>query len=246
MMIEQEYRQALVCLEIGKGKKNLPLVLQINDDNTDAGIEGKVVEDVNTNTAYVWFEPTNCPSDWWINFNAWAVKTNHYDLIHDDDWEYTSSRIHKGWADAFERIRGFIHTIPDLIDPQISNIIITGHSLGAAMATLCSLYMKKHFPKYDYQVYLFGSPKVGNESFINIQHLYVPRTYNFQYRDDLVTKVPYSWLVIVTWCLYKKTGNVLHLGPKQKWYRFLIGRLGQDHHWSDYYNAIKKELERYI
>lgn len=41
-------------------------------------------------------------------------------------------------------------------------MVTTGHSLGAAMAVICALSMKLHFPKLKIQIHNFGQPRVGN------------------------------------------------------------------------------------
>lgn len=43
---------------------------------------------------------------------------------------------------------------------------VIGHSMGAAMATLCSLDLKFRLqPSPDVRIYTFGSPRVGNDIF---------------------------------------------------------------------------------
>ena len=39
-------------------------------------------------------------------------------------------------------------------------ILITGHSLGAAVATLCAVCMRKEYLDIDVQLVTFGSPRV--------------------------------------------------------------------------------------
>ena len=72
-------------------------------------------------------------------------------------WE-SGGRVHRGFAQAL------LATWP-LIAPLLENVEqtlgFTGHSLGAALATLAA---SKHRPT---QVYTFGSPRVGNAAFTN-------------------------------------------------------------------------------
>eukprot|EP00592_Proboscia_alata_P006484 CAMPEP_0194357144 /NCGR_PEP_ID=MMETSP0174-20130528/4668_1 /TAXON_ID=216777 /ORGANISM="Proboscia alata, Strain PI-D3" /LENGTH=292 /DNA_ID=CAMNT_0039127045 /DNA_START=799 /DNA_END=1677 /DNA_ORIENTATION=- len=45
------------------------------------------------------------------------------------------------------------------------NIVMTGHSLGAAMATMCAARYAIHFPMINVSCHVFGSPRVGGVSF---------------------------------------------------------------------------------
>lgn len=44
-------------------------------------------------------------------------------------------------------------------------VITTGHSLGAAIATLDAMYLKLHMPSLDVKNRVFASPRVGNFAF---------------------------------------------------------------------------------
>ena len=46
-----------------------------------------------------------------------------------------------------------------------SSMLITGHSLGAALSTLCAYDMKFALPSIDIYLYNIGSPRVGNTAF---------------------------------------------------------------------------------
>lgn len=65
---------------------------------------------------------------------------------------------------------GYQHTLhPDY------KIVITGHSLGAAMARITQYFfiLLKQFPNATYEVYTYGEPRVGNKyfaDFINYQN----------------------------------------------------------------------------
>lgn len=44
-------------------------------------------------------------------------------------------------------------------------LYVTGHSMGAALAHLCAMYMQYMFALEDVRVFTFGSPRVGNTAF---------------------------------------------------------------------------------
>ena len=82
-------------------------------------------------------------------------------------------RVHFGFNRAEKSIRGDILMLVRKFHP--ANIIIFGHSLGAALATLCAIdiqYNTGIAPR----VYLSGSPRVGNRAFRNSYNRRVPDT----------------------------------------------------------------------
>ncbi len=72
-------------------------------------------------------------------------------------WDRNEVGIHKGFRKALD-------SVWDEIEKELSQlacpIFYTGHSLGAALATLAAA---RYAPR---AVYTFGSPRVGNEAFI--------------------------------------------------------------------------------
>jgi hypothetical protein len=68
--------------------------------------------------------------------------------------------VHRGFYNTFLKI------YPDIrehLDGLEKKIFLTGHSLGAALAVLCSAYFKHLNPT----LVTFGSPRVGAKSFTN-------------------------------------------------------------------------------
>ena len=104
----------------------------------------------------------------------------------------------KVWATASDTV-GMVHTgfkqeldklweqVTDCVISMPSNqIVVTGHSLGAAMATLCASRLTQ--AGYDVHLYTFGSPKVGDASWA--KQFNGVNAYRFVNNNDLVTQVP--------------------------------------------------------
>ena len=131
--------------------------------------------------------------------------------------KYSHGKVHEGfekevdklWAD----IRGYV--IKQLKDRKL---IITGHSLGASMATIIAARLKTTGWNVN-GLYTYGSPRVGNESFkksLDVQH------YRFVNNSDDVTKIPfYHWGYRHHGDLrYINSDGVVQLGT-DVWKRFL-------------------------
>ncbi|XP_065864322.1 phospholipase A(1) DAD1, chloroplastic-like [Euphorbia lathyris] len=90
-----------------------------------------------------------------------------------------------------EMIREEITKILQLYPDEPLSLTITGHSLGAALATLTAYDIKKTFKHAPLTTVIsFGGPRVGNRSFrqhLEKQETKVLRIVN---SDDLITKVP--------------------------------------------------------
>jgi hypothetical protein len=120
------------------------------------------------------------------------------DLADDADFlqiEWPGGMVHRGFAEALN------HILPDLraaLSQVQGRILFTGHSLGAAMATL--LASVKH-PDF---LYTFGSPRVGDAQFVSTLNGIGNR--RFVDCCDLVARLPPASL------LFGKI-NYAHFGP---------------------------------
>jgi len=118
------------------------------------------------------------------------------DIIHDIKIGLVPSssgigKVHEGFKEALDKIW------PNVVN-QIKNargikfVYFTGHSLGAAMATLAAVRTARlpFFPKVC-GLYTYGSPKVGNKKYIDlIKDLAIPHC-RWVNNVDIVTKVPF-------------------------------------------------------
>ena len=94
--------------------------------------------------------------------------------------------VHRGFATQANAIISN-QSFDDFIGAsQGKKLFVTGHSLGAAVATILSAYLKQK--GFDPLLYTYGSPRVGNETFVKA---YVDIThYRHVYHHDIVPLVP--------------------------------------------------------
>ena len=97
------------------------------------------------------------------------------------DWEQ-GGKVHRGFKEALDEVWPDLQPYIRKLQDQGRKIWITGHSLGAALATLC-------VGRYgDVQgVYTFGSPRVGNSAFKENLEAEIYRIVN---NEDIVPRVP--------------------------------------------------------
>ncbi len=138
-------------------------------------------------------------------------------------------RVHSGFISAYKskEVRGQIHKY---VTEDICRIQLTGHSLGAALAVLCAVDLQYNFPSKDYEVVLFGCPRVGNIAFARSYNRRVFNTIRVVNKNDFVTKLPPSLIGYRHVGARFKIGNVGSFGSgsphsAQSYYSNLLNRL---------------------
>lgn len=95
--------------------------------------------------------------------------------------------------------RGFNHEVDDLW-PVLENLLrentlpvwFCGHSLGAAMATICAYRCKTSvISSNPRELHTFGSPRVGCKRYIHHAHV---KHHRWVHNNDIVTRVPPVWM----------------------------------------------------
>ena len=96
-------------------------------------------------------------------------------------------RVHRGFLAALDGIWGPLgDKLGRIIDQRARRLLITGHSKGAALATLAGWrFQQEGIPVG--AVYTFGGPRVGNAAFART---YPAPLYRFELRDDPVPHLP--------------------------------------------------------
>jgi hypothetical protein len=92
-------------------------------------------------------------------------------------------QVHSGFVGALIE-KGYLKRIMDVLNsvPVSTRILITGHSLGAALATLAASW------KQDAVLYTFGSPLVGDKDFAKAMN--AVKQYRYVDCCDMVTCLP--------------------------------------------------------
>lgn len=95
------------------------------------------------------------------------------------------------WPSLQDAIRLEVSRILELYKDEALSITITGHSLGAALATLAAYDIKITFEQAPLvTVISFGGPRVGNQSFRSLVDKQGTKILRVVNPSDLITKVP--------------------------------------------------------
>lgn len=98
------------------------------------------------------------------------------------------------------------------------DIMVTGHSMGGAMASFCGLDLKVNHEAKNVQVMTFGQPRIGNAIFASYYSKLVPNTIRVVNDHDIVPHLPpyYSYFPQKTY----------HHFPREVWlYNIGLGSL---------------------
>jgi hypothetical protein len=166
----------------------------VSDTNTDT--QGCVV--IDDNNICVVFRGSSSLKDWFYDIQ---IRKHH---LKNNVW------IHKGFYKALY-LSGVYRTIADEIKNLLKvypnhKIYVTGHSLGAAIASLFGYLLSEEINN-NITVVAFASPRVGNKgwykSFMEKPNL---KQYRINNNKDIVTSFPYYKYYHVGKCirLYKK------------------------------------------
>jgi len=121
-------------------------------------------------------------SNWLTDFDATKTAYSTYPEC--------NCEVHKGFYDAEQLVIGNILTqVAQLkaLHPT-ARVKTTGHSLGAALATLTAMDLAKVYP--DVQCYNYGSPRVGTKAFSAFAGTKMTDFWRVTHYKDIVPHVP--------------------------------------------------------
>lgn len=247
------YSQALKCAILaqevygnfsGLRFSEFPSVTPELIDLESTGTQCAIFADAGT-SIYIVFRGSENRIDWDTNFNLeQEVVEFQQDVLEEkvvgdreqvypyEEESSSGTKMHRGFASAYMSVRERIHNY--LKNHAASSLIITGHSLGGALATLCAVDVQYNFSNQvkNIDIYTFGAPRVGNNGFRASFNRRVPNSYRFVHGMDIVPALPRPWQG------YRHVDTEYRLGS-----RFSLNFFSQrfkDHGIVNYIAALKK------
>jgi predicted lipase len=144
----------------------------------------------------------------------------------------SGAKMHQGFSGAYLSVREQIHNY--LRSHSVARVIVTGHSLGGALATLCAVDLQYNFSQVAIEIYTFGAPRVGNDGFSDSFNRRVPNSYRIINGMDIVPALPRPWQG------YRHVDQEHRVGR-----RFSLNFLSQrfkDHALDGYLSSLKEKL----
>jgi len=120
------------------------------------------------------------------DLNAFGAKWPYGDS--DAKTEY----VHLGFLTQYHQARpGLMEKLVALnLHTRSQKVIITGHSLGAALSWLAARDIKAQFPNVDISLITFAAPGSGNAAFTAATQSKIANRFHFVYKADLVPCLP--------------------------------------------------------
>lgn len=130
------------------------------------------------------FRGTQTQSEWLKNLNATQVP-----YVAPDGETY--GEVHQGFYEMLEALRPAIAEVVTQIDPTLP-CYVTGHSLGAAIATLAAMEIAYLVPEIreNIRLYTYASPRVGSLVYAKLHSAMIPNAYRIVNLGDTVPLVP--------------------------------------------------------
>ena len=154
------------------------------------------------NNIYICFKGSSNFIDWKTNFDKSLI--THYHNFH-------IFSIHKGYYMQYISVSNKIHNY--LYNKNFDKLYICGHSLGGALATICSFDLVINNIVHYNNIYCitFGIPRIGDYNFSLIYNFYNITTYRIVLSGDPVPKLPINpYYIHSTPSYYLKNNNIYY------------------------------------
>lgn len=124
---------------------------------------------------------------------------------------FASKRVHSGFLKAYRNVREDVRTqVSDYLSQVEGDrqVFVTGHSLGAALATLCALDLREMLDASGMEnipviLYTFGSPRVGTSRFAKYHAARVVDSWRIVNDEDIIATVPPRLNIFRLWLGYR-------------------------------------------
>ena len=135
------------------------------------------------------FRGTDDPQDWMENFDLWPAKAHRahaYEAMR-PFVPAQEAKVHGGFYKTYKRLQPPLRTIVDDLDDPDARWLLTGHSMGGAVACIAAMAMRWG---HDPDVVTFGAPRWGNQHACWIANQKTRSMLRFVNNNDLVPTLP--------------------------------------------------------
>lgn len=174
---------------------SLQLLGYLNTDETAAGsVIGFVAYDPTNRVQYVCLRGTITPEEWQMDFRYQQMELTEFNTASSVYFECgDGTLVHQGFFDIFDEFQLQLGTLVQSKLDDTDNIVLFGHSLGAALAQLSMLYLGSNITNKPMLCYSYGGPRVGSFGYADCMNTNFPnRIYRLQNESDVVPVLPLS------------------------------------------------------
>ena len=180
------------------------------------------------------------PTNWVMNFSLNSIS---YVAISGTFWKWQwyqdmnfrepvesqlfgkSVQVHAGFYGMYMSFRPQLLTLLASL-PADQPVVIMGHSLGAALATMCFAdVMNNSLLTQPYSGLFIASPRVGNQAFASMVDNATSQWYRVTNDSDMVTQIPFP--VMGSNIIYEHVGS--KEGSNVRWFNNNTGSLAKNH-----------------
>lgn len=135
-------------------------------------------------------------------------------LVWYSDGKFQVAKVHLGFLIFFAMLADQILAAAKQFNPALP-CLVTGHSLGGALAVLASPALRLLTSSQTVQMYSYAGPRVGDPIFVDAYNFWVPQSYRVVNLADLIPMLPPSQIfhwqygdVGQEWSFLNQSGNV--------------------------------------
>jgi triacylglycerol lipase len=200
-----------------------------SQDNGFTDTQVAVLNQVNSDRLYIVFRGSDKSIDWMNN-----IQFRQQIYPYGDG--NSEVQFHRGFMLAYFAVRDRLLQAMDKFEGQ--RVIVTGHSLGGALATIAALDLQYNLGRDNnltFVVNTFGAPRVGNSAMTESYNRRLPNSYRFIYGWDIVTRIPRAWQG------FDHVDEAVQLGSLLSWQ--VVSRRFSDHAIGNYVTALEEKAK---
>ena len=106
----------------------------------------------------------------------------------------TTPLVHKGFLSVWNSVSELVFDVVEKYKQESDSVIlVTGHSLGGATATLASYALAKHYENINFALWTYGSPYCGNTAFATLHAALVKGSFRVVNENDAVATTSFTF-----------------------------------------------------